>query len=394
MKADSMLRELKVEDAIGLVLAHDLTRIIPGEFKGRLFRKGHQIAEEDIPDLLSIGKEHIYVLELVEGYLHEDEAALRLANAVRGANTDKTEPHEGKVTLKSAIHGLAKIDKAFVDQVNGMGRIVMSTIRTNTVVQPGQALAGTRVIPLVIEEEPVARVERLAALRRSGGTLHADAGSLEPQSGGPAVDAARATLPAEAGPLAPTPVPAVNSAARDAAVRREEAPAAAAGLVAVKPFRSLRVGLITTGSEVFKGRIRDKFGPAVRAKVEALGSRVIDQRFTPDDMDAIVAEIRHFLGLGADLILVTGGMSVDPDDRTPGAISRAGARIVSYGTPMLPGSMLMMAYIGSVPVMGLPGCVMHDPYTSFDVLLPRICAGEEIFREDITEMGYGGLLGC
>ncbi|MFE4572732.1 molybdopterin-binding protein [Paenibacillus chitinolyticus] len=353
MKADPMLREVKVEDAIGLVLAHDLTRIIPGEFKGRLFRKGHQISEEDIPALLSIGKEHIYVLELAEGYLHEDEAALRLASAVRGTNTERTEPHEGKVTLKSAIHGLAKIDKAFVDEVNGIGRIVMSTIRTNTVVKPGQALAGTRVIPLVIEEEPVALVERLAAQRKSGQAL--TAGSLEPLSGGPA-DAAE--------------------------------------LVAVKPFRSLRVGLITTGSEVFKGRIEDKFGPVVRAKVEALGSKVIDQRFTPDDMDAIVTEIRHFIGLGADLILVTGGMSVDPDDRTPGAISRAGARIVSYGTPMLPGSMLMMAYIGSVPVMGLPGCVMHDPYTSFDVLLPRICAGEEIFREDITEMGYGGLLGC
>ncbi|MGX4583327.1 molybdopterin-binding protein [Paenibacillus chitinolyticus] len=391
MKADSMLREVKVEDAVGLVLAHDLTQIIPGEFKGRLFRKGHQISEEDIPALLSIGKEHIYVLELAEGYLHEDEAALRLASAVRGANTERTEPHEGKVTLKSAIHGLAKIDKAFVDGVNGIGRIVMSTIRTNTVVKPGQALAGTRVIPLVIEEEPVARVERLAAQRRSGQAL--DAGSLEPESGGPA-DAGSEPLSAVADSLARTPVPPDKGTAGDAAVRQEEAPAAAAELVAVKPFRSLRVGLITTGSEVFKGRIRDKFGPVVRAKVEALGSKVIDQRFTPDDMDAIVTEIRHFIGLGADLILLTGGMSVDPDDRTPGAISRAGARIVSYGTPMLPGSMLMMAYIGSVPVMGLPGCVMHDPYTSFDVLLPRICAGEEIFREDITEMGYGGLLGC
>ncbi|MFF2157557.1 molybdopterin-binding protein [Paenibacillus chitinolyticus] len=392
MKADPMLREVKVEDAIGLVLAHDLTRIIPGEFKGRLFRKGHQISEEDIPALLSIGKEHIYVLELAEGYLHEDEAALRLASAVSGANTERTEPHEGKVTLKSAIHGLAKIDKAFVDEVNGIGRIVMSTIRTNTVVKPGQALAGTRVIPLVIEEEPVARVERLAAQRRSGQALNA--GSLEPESVGPASDAAGTLLPAEAGYLAPKPVPPDKGAAVAAAVRREETPAAAAELVAVKPFRSLRVGLITTGSEVFKGRIQDKFGPVVRAKVEALGSKVIDQRFTPDDMDAIVTEIRHFIGLGADLILLTGGMSVDPDDRTPGAIARAGARIVSYGTPMLPGSMLMMAYIGSVPVMGLPGCVMHDPYTSFDVLLPRICAGEEIFREDITEMGYGGLLGC
>ncbi|MVP01443.1 molybdopterin-binding protein [Paenibacillus lutrae] len=357
MKAEPMLREVKVEEAVGLVLAHDLTQIIPGKFKGRLFRKGHSIKESDIPALLSIGKEHIYVLELAGGYMHEDEAALRLAHAVCGANVQQTEPHEGKVTLKAAIHGLAKIDRTFVHAVNEIDQLVLSTIRSDTVVRPGQPLAGTRVIPLVIGEEPVARAEGLAAAHKE--------------------------LAAAQDKLRMSP----GAAERDHTT-------AGAGLIAVKPLRSLRVGLITTGSEVFKGRIEDRFGPIVRAKVEALGSQVIDQRFTPDDMDAIGDEIRRFLGLGADLILVTGGMSVDPDDRTPGAIRRAGARIVSYGTPMLPGSMLMMAYIGNVPVMGLPGCVMHDPYTSFDVLLPRICAGETIVREDITALGYGGLHGC
>lgn len=336
MKPDAMLREVKVEDAVGMILPHDLTQILPGQFKGRLFRKGYQIQEADIPALLSIGKEHIYVMELQPGYLHEDEAALRMAEAVRGANVTLTEPHEGKVNLKSEIHGLAKIDKAFVDSVNAIDQVVLSTIRTNTVVKAGQSLVGTRVIPLIVEEGKVTLIEEEARKKVVAGI----------------------------------------------------------SIVEVKPFHKLRVGVITTGSEVFKGRIQDKFGPVVSEKVAALGSVVVDQRFAPDESETIVQEIRAYLEQGIDLILVTGGMSVDPDDRTPGAIKQAGARIVSYGTPMLPGSMLLVGYLGDTPIMGLPGCVMHDPYTSFDVLLPRICAGEEIVRADITEMGYGGLYNC
>lgn len=332
----SMLREVKVEDAIGMILPHDLTQILPGEFKGRLFRKGHQVTEADIPTLLSIGKEHIYVMELQPGYLHEDEAALRMAKAITGDNLRFTEPHEGKVNVRSEIHGLVKIDKAFVDSVNAIDEVVLSTIRSNTVVEAGASLVGTRVIPLIVDEAKVVEVERLAAARRAEGFT----------------------------------------------------------LLEVKPFRKLRVGVITTGSEVFKGRIKDKFGPVVKEKVAKLGSEVVDQRFVSDDSEAIVGEIHALQALGVDLVLVTGGMSVDPDDRTPGAIKQAGARVVSYGTPMLPGSMLMIAYLGDLPIMGLPGCVMHDPYTSFDVLLPRICAGEEIVRSDITEMGYGGFYQC
>ncbi|NHW33154.1 molybdopterin-binding protein [Paenibacillus aceris] len=331
-----MLREVKVEDAVGMILPHDLTQILPGEFKGRLFRKGHQVTEADIPALLSIGKEHIYAMELQPGYLHEDEAALRMARAIAGDDLNLTEPHEGKVNVKSPIHGLVRIDKTFVDSVNAIDEVVMSTVRGGTVVKEGASLIGTRVIPLIVDEAKVAEVERLAAARRAEGFT----------------------------------------------------------LLEVKPFRKLRVGVVTTGSEVYKGRIQDKFGPVVKEKVAQLGSEVVDQRFALDDSEAIVGEIHALLAQGVDLVLVTGGMSVDPDDRTPGAIKQAGARVVSYGTPMLPGSMLMIAYLGDVPIMGLPGCVMHDPYTSFDVLLPRICAGETIVRSDITEMGYGGFYQC
>lgn len=335
MSKETVFREVKVEDAVGLPLAHDLTRIVPGEFKGRLFKKGHIIRETDIPDLKRIGKEHIYVLELGEDDLHEDDAAVRMAEAVRGSHIRLTEPGEGKVLLKSAIRGLAKVDKAFIDDMNAIDQVAMATLPTDTVVEPDRTIAGTRVIPLVVAKAKIERIEQAARQYREA-------------HGGE-------------------------------------------GPISVKPFRKLRVGLITTGSEVYNGLIEDKFGPVVRAKLEALGSEVIEQRFCPDESAMIVREIRHFQEQRADLILVTGGMSVDPDDRTPGAIRAAGARIVSHGTPMLPGSMLMMAYLGDIPVMGLPGSVMHDRFTSFDVLLPRICAGETIERRHITELGYGGL---
>lgn len=327
--------EVKVEDAVGLALAHDLTQIVPGQFKGRKFKKGHIVRAEDIPELLRIGKAHLYVLELGVHDLHEDEAALRMAQAVAGVNVSLTEPSEGKVLIRSAINGLARIDKDFINGMNAVDQIAMATITDFSVVGPGQSIAGTRVIPLVVATEKIEAVEQDAAAWRF-----------------------------EHGGRAP---------------------------VSVVPFNRLRVGLITTGSEVYTGLIEDKFGPVVREKVEALGSIIVGQRLSPDDSDAIVQEIRHFQKQEVDLILITGGMSVDPDDRTPGAIKQAGARIVSHGTPMLPGSMLMMAYIEHTPIMGLPGCVMYDRFTSFDVLLPRICAGVTIERNHITELGYGGL---
>jgi len=302
------------------------------------------IRETDIEQLLSIGKEHIYILELQDGFIHEDEAAHRLAEAVCGNFTRLSDPHEGKVSVLSTIHGLAKVNPSFVDEANAIDQVVISTLRNNTVVKENQPIVGARVIPLIVEEEKICRIEQLAL--------------------------------------------------------QWEEKTSSDSLVSVKPFRPLKVGLVTTGGEVFSGKIADKFGPIVREKVAALGSEIVEQRLVADDREHIVAEIRYFAEQGVDMILLTGGMSVDPDDRTPGAIQASGAEIISYGTPMLPGSMLMMAYLKVsdgdkvIPVLGLPGCVMHDPCTSFDVLLPRICAGEMITRADITAMGYGGLYSC
>lgn len=334
----SILREVKVEDAVGMLLAHDLTQIVPGKFKGRLFRKGHRVSAEDIPLLKDIGKEHLYAMELAEGDLHEDDAALRMASALAGDHAAYGEPHEGKVTIKSRIDGLAAIDRDVVDAVNAIGDIALATVTRHRVVREGEPLAATRAIPLIVPEDKVREVERIAAEYRQANDGRAP--------------------------------------------------------VAVRPMARLRAGLLTTGSEVYSGRIADRFGPAVAAKLESYGSELAEQRFAPDDRQTIVNEIRYLLGQGYDMIFVSGGMSVDPDDRTPGAIADAGAEIVSYGTPMLPGSMLLFGYLEQVPIFGLPGCVMHDPYTSFDVLLPRVLAGDKIRREDIIHMGYGGLHRC
>ncbi len=325
------LKEIHVEQAVGMKLGHDLTRILPGEFKGRAFKAGHVITEEDIPKLLDIGKRHIYVLDIPEGFLHENEGAERMAKALSGENIQLTEPVEGKVTLKSTIHGLLKVNAGIVHQANEIEEISVSTLVDNVIVRPGQSVAGVRPIPLIIDEAKIQSIEGLAAI-------------------GPALR--------------------------------------------IKPFQSMKVGMVTTGSEVFTGRIQDKFGPVVREKIQAFGSEVVEQRFADDDTEHIQQEIRYFLEQKVDLILVTGGMSVDPDDRTPGAIKGVGAHVVRYGTPMLPGSMLMVAYYGDTPILGLPGCVMHDPYTSFDVFLPRILAGEKIVEQDIISLGYGGYHSC
>ncbi|TCS79567.1 molybdenum cofactor synthesis domain-containing protein [Tepidibacillus fermentans] len=328
---NEMLKEIRVEDAVGYTLAHDLTKIVPGEFKGRAFKKGHVIREEDIPELLNIGKEHIYVIDWKEGYLHENDAAIRLAKAIAGKNVEMNDPYEGKVTLTSSIYGLAKIDEELVHQINHVQDVALATIVNHKIVQPGSKLAGTRVLPLIVEEKWVEKVEQLVK--------------------GKAV-------------------------------------------IQVKEFIPFKVGLVTTGSEVYKGRIKDRFRPIIQRKLEAFGSTLIEQRFAPDDIDLIQREINDFVEKKVDLILVSGGMSVDPDDRSPFAIRELASEVVTQGTPMLPGSMLMIAYIGTIPVLGLPGGVLHDPYTAFDAVLPRILVGEKVTKEEIIRLGYGGYFGC
>ena len=327
------MKLIRTEEAVGHVLCHDMTQIIPGVYKDARFRKGHIVAEEDIPVLLAMGKENLYVWEKTEGMLHEDEAALRLRDLCISEYMHCTEVKEGKVELIADKDGLFEVDTERLCAVNGIDELMIATRHTNTAVHPGDKLAGMRVIPLVIEEEKLERAEQTAGKRP---------------------------------------------------------------LLRLTPWKLKTAAVITTGSEVAKGLIEDKFTPVVERKLAAFGIRMIRHVLTGDDPERIREEIVKAHEDGMDLVLCTGGMSVDPDDRTPGAIARSGVKIVTYGAPTLPGAMFCLGYFeDGTPVAGLPGCVMYAKATIFDLVLPRIAAGVALKRSDFVRLGHGGLcLGC
>ena len=297
------MKIVQTQDAIGCVLCHDITKIVQGVFKGRLFKKGHIITEADIPELLKVGKDHLYVWEQSEWLLHEDEAAQRLACAIAGENIVFNEPSEGKINLTASSNGLLKVDVGLLAGINSVEHVVVATRHNNSLVRQGDVVAGTRVIPLVVDKKQIITVEELC------------------QS---------------------SPV------------------------VVLKPLKMFRIGLVITGNEVFYERIPDSFGPVLTEKMNLLGSEIVDKIYVPDDINQITSAIKGLLSRGVDMILVSGGMSVDPDDLTPGAIRAAGADVVGYGAPVLPGSMFMIGYFAEVPILGLPGCEMYSKTTLFD----------------------------
>lgn len=319
---------VKTENAIGMVLGHDITEIVPGKFKGIAFKKGHIIKEEDIEKLLRIGKENIYVFNLNEDELHENDAAIRLGRMFAGDGIYFTGPAEGKISLKAEHRGLLKINRALLDKVNHTGNISLATIHENILVEKDDLLGGCRITPLTIKKEKIDDIGDIVDGKES--------------------------------------------------------------MFQIKSFLDFKIALIVTGTEVYKGRIQDKFGPIIEKKVSQYGSDIFYKKIVKDDTKSIKEAIFKAKSMGAEMIIVTGGMSVDPDDKTPGAIKDTGADIIAYGTPVLPGAMLLFAYLDGIPVFGLPGCVMFSKTTAFDLLLPRVFAGEEIVKSDISKMGYGG----
>lgn len=313
-----------------MVLPHDITEIVKDEFKGRAFSKGHVIRPEDVEHLRRLGKEHIYVLQLSSEEIHENEAALLLAGALAGDGTEYSpEIVEGKVSIQAAVDGLLKINRAVLLQFNLLGEVMCATLQNNTPVKKGEQVAAARLIPLVGERRVV---EQAVSIATTG----------EP-------------------------------------------------VLRVLPLRQVKAGLVITGSEVYYGRIEDKFEQVLREKLSLLGSEVITVGFAPDDPQLIAAEIQKCLAAGAELIVTSGGMSVDPDDVTRQGIKEAGAEAMVYGTPVLPGAMFLVGRIGQVPVLGLPACGMFHNITVLDLVLPRILTGESIGREELAAMGHGGL---
>ena len=327
------MKEVKTVEAVGHVLCHDMTQIIPGVTKDARFRKGHVVTEADIPVLLSMGKETLFVWEKPEGMLHEDEAAERMRALCQNDHMRATAPKEGKIELIAETDGFFRVDVERLEAVNSVDELMIATRHTNVPVRAGDKLAGTRVIPLVIDE---------------------------------------------------------------ARLREAEAICGGKPLLELLPYKLKTCGLITTGNEVSKGLIEDAFTPVILRKLAAYGIEVTHHCLPGDDMDAITQAVLDDRAAGVDMILCTGGMSVDPDDRTPGAIKATGCEIVTYGAPVLPGAMFLLGYFDDgTPVMGLPGCVMYAKTTIFDLMLPRIAAGVRVTKRDLKKLGNGGLcLSC
>lgn len=322
------MKMISTYDSVGCILSHDVTQIIPGEFKGRLFKKGHIIKEEDIEKLLSIGKEHIYVWEPNEGELHENDAAIRLANLVLGEGIARAEEiKEGKADFFADRDGVLKIDKEKLFRINTLGEIIVSTIHNNTPVKKGEKIGATRVIPLIVDEEKIVKAEELI---------------------------------------------------KEKIIYVEE----------IKPKKCL---VITTGNEVYNGRIKDAFLPVIKSKLRYYGSEVTKQVILPDSKERIIEEIKNGVSDNVDMIICTGGMSVDPDDVTPTAIKESGGELVTYGAPILPGAMFLLAYYGDTPILGVPSCAMYSKRTVLDLVLPRVLADEKLTLEDIAAYGHGGL---
>lgn len=327
------MKLIRTEDAEGHVLCHDITQIIKGVTKDAVFRKGHVVTKEDIPVLLSVGKEHLYVWEKKEGMLHENEAAEILQEICQGKNLHPSEVKEGKIELIADCDGVLKVDGEKLRKINSLGEMMIASRHGNFPVKKGDKIAGTRVIPLVISEEKMKKAKETAG----------------------------------------------------------EKP-----IFKVVPYMQKKVGIVTTGSEVYHNRIEDTFTPVIEQKLSEFPVEICGHEICDDDPGMITAAIHDLLKRGCNMIICTGGMSVDPDDRTPLAIKNVATEVVSYGAPVLPGAMFLLAYYGGdLPIMGLPGCVMYAKRTIFDLVLPRIMTGEVLTEEDLNGLGEGGLcLNC
>ena len=321
------MKRVPVEEAVGMTLCHDLTEMRDG-FKGAAFRRGHVITAEDIPHMLDIGKRTVFVWEENAGEIHEEDAARRMAAMAPVEGAHYTEPAEGKVLLLADSEGMLRVNTALLREINRIGDLTISTLPDHYHVRPGMRLASMRIVPLVTKEEQVVRAEQMCSRNK---------------------------------------------------------------LLELLPFQPMKTGIIITGSEIYHGRIRDRFEAVARAKLSAYPAEILGAAVCDDDLEMMVAAAEEFLRRGAEFLIFSGGMSVDPDDLTPSAIRRLGCEIITHGVPSQPGNMTLMAYLGDVPVMGVPGAAISLPTTIFDVMLPQVFTGLRFTREELTGLGDGGL---
>ncbi len=321
------MKKVRVEDAVGMELCHDITAMRDG-FKGAAFKRGHIVTEEDIPKLLDIGKRNIFVWEENAGEIHEEEAAIRMSQMAPVAKAHYTGPSEGKMLLFADTEGMFRVNRSLLEKINHIGDITIATIPDHYPVKKGDRMASMRIVPLVTKEAQIREAETMCAGEK---------------------------------------------------------------LLDLLPYKAKKTGIIITGYEIFSGRIKDKFEPVIREKLAAYPGEIRGVTICNDEEEMIAEAAKKYLEMGADFLIFTGGMSVDPDDITPSAIRSLGAEIISHGVPAQPGNMTLVAYLGDIPALGVPGAAISLPTTILDVLLPAIFAGEKISREDLLRLGEGGL---
>lgn len=321
------MKKIKVQDAVGMQLCHDITEM-NDSFKGAVFKRGHIVQQQDIAHMLRIGKQHVFVWEEQAGEVHEDDCARRMAAMAPVAGAHYTEPSEGKVLLIADQSGMLRVNRKLLQRINSIGDITICTQPDHYPVEAGDRLASMRIVPLVTREEQIQEAEQLCVSEK---------------------------------------------------------------LLDLRPYQKKKVGVIITGSEIYHGRIPDRFGPVVQEKIKQYPSELVGIRISDDKLEEITDAAREHLENGADFLIFTGGMSVDPDDLTPTAIRELGADIIRYGVPSQPGNMTLVAYLGDIPILGVPGAAIKLPTTVFDVLLPQIFSGDKITGEDLIRLGDGGL---
>lgn len=334
--ASPRLRVVPLEEAVGKNAAHDMTQIIPGEFKGAVISAGQIVSAGDMCRLQQMGRFNVAVLDGGSpgkdwggaGWVHENDAAEAFAQRMAGPGISYgLPPKEGKINFRAETDGLFCVDVDKLYAFNMIPEIMLATRQDATLVGAGSEVAGTRAIPLFISQDRLSRA--LAVL----GDNH---------------------------------------------------------LLSVRPLRRGKVGILVTGTEVFNGLIKDRFAPLISAKVEALGCEVVKSVIVPDDTKSILDGVAAIEAAGADLLVTTGGLSVDPDDLTRSALVTAGLSDILHGVPVLPGAMSLVGRLRAMRVIGVPACALYFKTTLFDSLLPRLLANREITRPELARMGEGG----
>ncbi len=321
------MKKIKVEEAVGMTLCHDITAMRDG-FKGALYKRGHVITEEDIPQLLDIGKKTIFVWEENAGEIHEEDAALRMAAMAPVELAHYTGPSEGKMQLMADQRGMFRVNVELQREINSIGDITITSLPDHYPVEAGARIASMRIVPLVTQEEQIIQAEKLCEGKK---------------------------------------------------------------LFDLRPYQQRKVGIIITGSELYNGRIKDKFEPVARKKLEPYPADILGVTICDDELDMLDNAAKAFLEQGADLLIFSGGMSVDPDDLTPTAIRTLGADVITHGVPSQPGNMTLVAYLDDVAILGVPGAAISSPTTMFDVLLPQVFTGDKLTKADLIKLGDGGL---